>query len=112
MLTGFTVRSLPEAVKSVRGMGFHIRDPKGMLFTREQRAQRATGLLGAAFSLALLASGWELDAHPGEFHFQRGAEQLHPFQIVQNLAEGKLMGEAWLERARTLGIEDLRLDTV
>jgi heat shock protein HtpX len=112
LLIGVTVSSLPEAVKSVRGMGSRIRDPKGMLLTREQRAQRAAGLLGAAFSLALLASSWELHAHPGEFHFQRGADQLHPFQIVQELGEGKLTGEAWLERARTLGIESLRLDTV
>lgn len=62
LLAGLTVRSLPDAVKSVRGMGFHIRDPKGMLLSREQRAERAAGLLGSAFSLALLANGWELHA--------------------------------------------------
>lgn len=93
-------------------MGFHIRDPKGMLLSREQRADRAAGLLGSAFSLALLANGWELHTQPGEFYFQRGAEQLHPFQIVEELRKSALTSETWLERARNLDIEDLRLDTV
>ena len=51
----------------------------------------------------------EIFLQPGEFYFQRGAEQLHPFEIVEELVAGKLSGEGWLERARALGIEDLRL---
>jgi Zn-dependent protease with chaperone function len=110
LLAGLTPRSLPEAVKGLREMGSHIRDPKGMLLTPEQRAQRAANLLGAALSLALVDSGWELHAEPAQLHLQRGAVQLDPFLVVSELARGTLTGEAWLERAKALGIEDLRLD--
>jgi Zn-dependent protease with chaperone function len=110
LLAGVTVGSLPEKVKDLSEMGSHIRDPKGMLLTREQRAQRAADLLAAAFCLALIASGWELHAQPGDIHLQRGAEQLHPFHILRELASAKLTGQAWLERTQALGIEHLCLD--
>jgi len=109
LLAGVTVGSLPEKVKSLSGMGSHIRDPKGMLLTREQRAQRAADLLAAGFSLALIDSGWDLHAQPGEFHLQRGTEQLQPFHIIRELASAKLTGQAWLERTQALSIEHLLL---
>jgi len=112
LLAGLTPRSLPEGVKGMRQMGSHIRDPKGMLLTPEQRAGRVANLLGAAFGLALVDSGWELHAQPGQFHLQRGAVQLDPFLVVRDLARGTLTGEAWIERSKALGIEDLRLDTL
>ncbi len=110
LLKGFTVRSLPEAVKDLKKMGSQIRDPKGMLLTREQRAQRAASLLGMALALALLEAGWELHARPAEFHLQHGADRLNPFETVQQLAAGKLTGDDWLERSRALGIEGLSLE--
>jgi len=110
LLKGFTVGSLPEAAKDLKRMGSRIRDPKGMLLTPEQRAQRAANLLGMGFALALLETGWELHAEPAQFRLQRGADQLNPFEAVQQLAEGTLTGEAWLERSRVLGIEGLSLE--
>ena len=110
LLAGVTAGSLPEKVKDLSEMGSHIRDPKGMLLKREQRAQRAADLLAAGFCLALLASGWELHAQPGEVYLQRGTEQLHPFHILRELASAKLTGQAWLERIQALGIEYLCLD--
>ncbi len=46
----------------------HLRDPQGMLLTREQRAHRAVALLWMAFVLALLDAGRELHALPGDFY--------------------------------------------
>jgi Zn-dependent protease with chaperone function len=110
LLAGVTAGSLPEKVKDLSEMGSHIRDPKGMLLTREQRAQRAADLLGAAFCLALIANGWELHAQPGKICIQRGTEQLQPFHIIRELAATKITGQAWLERTQALHIEDLGLD--
>ena len=75
-------------------MGSRVGDPKGMLLTHEQRAQRATGLLGAGFSLALLASGWQLHAYPGEYYFQAGYQRLVLSMSSRNLqrqADGRSM---------------------
>jgi len=109
LLAGVTAGSLPEKVKGLSEMGDRIRDPKGMLLTREQRTQRAASLLGAGFCLALIAHGWELHAQPGEFYLQHGMEQLQPFHIIRDLAAKKLTAQAWLERAQALGIVDLCL---
>jgi Zn-dependent protease with chaperone function len=110
LLAGVTAGSLPEKVKELAEMGARIRDPKGMLLTREQRTRRAADLLAAALCLALLDSGWELHAQPGEFHLERGTEHLQPFRLVRDLAANKLTAEAWLGRIQALGIEDLSLD--
>ncbi len=110
LLAGVTASSLPEKVKGLAEMGSRIRDPKGRLLTREQRTRRAADLLAASLSLTLMASGWELHAQPGEFHLQRGKEQLQPFRLVRDLAANKISGDAWLDRIRALDIENLSLD--
>jgi Zn-dependent protease with chaperone function len=110
LLAGVTAGSLPEKVRDLSEMGSRIRDPRGMLLTREQRTQRAADLLAAGFCLALISSGWELHAQPGEFYLQRGTEHLQPFHILRELASAKLAGQAWLERTRALDIEGLCLD--
>ena len=112
LLKGLTVSALPEAVKNLREMGSHIRDPKGILLTPEQRAQRAGALLGMAFGLALIEAGWQLYAQPGESYFQHGADKIDPFETVQRLAAGTLTGSDWLERSKALGIDSLLLDRV
>jgi hypothetical protein len=112
VMAGVTAGSLAEKAKELAETGARIRDPKGMLLTREQRTGRAADLLGAAFALALIASGWGLHAQPGELFFQRADERLQPFRVIRELTAGKLTGQAWLERARSLGIEDLSLAPV
>jgi hypothetical protein len=109
LLAGVTAGSLPEKVNDLSETGSHIRDPKGMLLTREQRTQRAADLLGSGFCLALIDSGWELHAQPGQFYLQRGTEQLQPFRIILDLRTRKLTGPAWLERAQALNLSDLSL---
>ena len=101
-----------EPAAAMREMGSHIRDPKGILLTPEQRAQRAGALLGMAFGLALIEAGWQLYAQPGESYFQHGADKIDPFETVQRLAAGTLTGSDWLERSKALGIDSLLLDRV
>jgi Zn-dependent protease with chaperone function len=109
LLSGVTAGSLFARVQHLMEMGSGIRDPKGMLLTREQRAQRATDLLAAGFCLALITKGWELHAQPGELYLQCGTHRLYPFDVIRELAATKLTEQAWLERTRFLDIQDLCL---
>ena len=61
-------------------------------------------MLAVGLALALLGSGWELHAHPGVFHFQKGTEPLNPFVMVPQWVDGKLTRAAWASRSRERGI--------
>jgi len=51
----------------------------------------------------------ELHSPPGEFHLERGEEQLNPYQLMPQLSDGVISKEAWLTKCKTLGIEDIAL---
>jgi heat shock protein HtpX len=109
LLWQVTAESLTDAVRNLRALGSRIPDPKGMLLTREQRDQRAASLLGMALGLLLVDAGWKPCAPPGEFYLTRGDERLNPFLVVQDLAAGKIAGEAWIDKCAALGITGLSL---
>jgi len=110
LVTGLTAGSLPEAVKNVSEMGSRMRDPKGMLLTHEQRANRAAALLWMSLALALIDGGWELHAQPGESHLQHGATRMSPAEVIAAMRSGKLSPDAWRAQCQAIGIADLRLD--
>lgn len=99
-----TVESLTETVKDLAGIGSRIADPKRMLLAPEQRKQRAGQLLAIALGLALLDKGWQLEAQPGEFFLYRGSEKVDVFQLLNELADGKIGQEAWKEKCEEMGI--------
>lgn len=99
-----TVESLTETVKDLAAIGSRISDPKGMLLAPEQRKQRAGHLLAMALGLALLDKGWQLEAQPGNFFLYRGNEKVDVFQLLDELAEGKIAPGAWREKCQELGI--------
>src|SRR5579864_3978988 len=72
LLAGLTVDCLPDAVGKLREMSASIRDPTGMLLTREQRVERAASLLWMALTLALITGGWNLHPEPGELYLEQG----------------------------------------
>jgi|HubBroStandDraft_1064217.scaffolds.fasta_scaffold12622_1 heat shock protein HtpX len=109
MMNGITAGSLPEVVKKLPQMGSKIRDPRGMLLTPQQRAQRAGQLLGMALGLALLGRGWELEAQPGSFFLGKGAERINPTALIEDLVAGKISPENWVKMCMEFGIEDLEL---
>ena len=108
-LKGVTVASLPDHVSKFREIGSRIRDPKGMLLSPPQRTARAGGLFAAALALRLIQSGWELQVQPAIFHIRRGAQELNPFDAINQLMTGKLSRETWAARCRDLGISQLVL---
>jgi heat shock protein HtpX len=111
MVAGTTAGSLPEVVKKLPQMGSKIRDPRGMLLTPQQRTQRAGELFGMALGLALLESGWELEAQPGSFYLHRGTDRMNAIAAMAELVEGKVSTADWLKKCHELGIRDLALDS-
>jgi heat shock protein HtpX len=109
MMVGVTAGALPEVVKNLPQMGSKVRDPRGMLLTPQQRAERAGQLLGMALGLALLEKGWELEAQPGSFYLHRGTERINTSEMVQELAAGTVSAENWAKTCAELGITDVSL---
>jgi len=108
-LQGVTAESLPDQIPKLRQIGSGIRDPKGMLLDPQQRTQRAAHLFAAGLALALLDHGWTLHSGPGEFHLQRGTEQMNPFLVLEQMMSGKLSAPDWMARCNALGIGRLVL---
>lgn len=109
MIEGLTAGALPEVVKKLPQMGSKIRDPRGMLLTPQQRAQRAGQLLAMALGLALLEKGWKLEAQPGSFFLRKGADRINTFTLMDEFVEGKVSPENWVKMCDELGITDLAL---
>lgn len=96
-LQGMTIGNLPETLGRVPQIGADMRDPKGMLLTPEQRVARARHLVSTAFALALVNNGWTLHSLPGVFHLEKNGEQLQPFELIVQISDGMIRGEAWTE---------------
>jgi heat shock protein HtpX len=109
MMVGITAGTLPEVVQKLPQMGSKIRDPRGMLLTPQQRAQRAGQLVGMALGLALLEKGWELEAQPGSFFLHKGADRINVSALMEELIGGQMSAERWAEMCREFGIADLEL---
>jgi heat shock protein HtpX len=111
LLQGITVGTLPESLGKIPQIAPQIRDPKGMLLTPEQRIERARSLLSTALALALVNNGWKLHSRPGEFHLDRDDEQLDPYKLMLQLSDGVITRDAWANKCRDCGIEDIPLTT-
>jgi heat shock protein HtpX len=106
---GMTVGNLPRSLAKVPDIAAHMRDPKGMLLTPQQRVPRARGLVATAFALALINNGWKLHSRPGEFYLEKNGEQLQPFQLTIQLSDGAIQHEGWTEMCSKHGIENIEL---
>jgi Zn-dependent protease with chaperone function len=100
---------IPEMVTDPSPLVARMRDPKGRLLTRDDRANRARSLLWMALALRLLKDGWKLRAEPGRFCLELGGEQLSPPVIINEIQSGAMTSERWRERARELGIAEIML---
>jgi Zn-dependent protease with chaperone function len=105
LLVPHRASELPEMLANLPSIASRLRDPKGMLLTREQRADRAAALLWMAFALALLDAGWELHAQPGDFYLSQGGNKLNPADLVRGLRHGALPAEAYRALVRTYGAD-------
>jgi Zn-dependent protease with chaperone function len=70
----------------------------------------AAALMADGLLVALHEDGWSVEAPPAEpVICRRGEDSVPPHAVVYELREGRLSGEAWRERAHTLGISALAL---
>jgi hypothetical protein len=106
---GMTIGNLPKSLAKVPDIAAHMRDPKGMLLTPEQRIPRARGLMATAFALALVNNGWKLHSRPGEFYLEKNGQQLQPYQLTTQCSDGVFQHEAWTEMCSRHGIENIEL---
>jgi len=109
LIAGWKIGDLPSVVDRGAEMAAKIRDPKGVLLTREQRADRVRDFVAGALALALVQRGWELHATPGDVFLCRDAARLSPKAVVDGIASNAEERFGWAEKARGLGIEEIPL---
>jgi Zn-dependent protease with chaperone function len=109
VLALYSVGTIPDALANLPAIAAKVRDPEGMLLTREQRADRAAALFWMAFQLALLDHGWQLHTVPGALYFERGADRLEPANLVRRMRQGILSREGYVDLVQYLGVAELPL---
>ncbi|HKE22797.1 MAG TPA: M48 family metallopeptidase [Bryobacteraceae bacterium] len=108
-LSTLRVADIPQALAGVSGIGAQIRDPKGMLLTREQRADRGVSLLWMSFALVLLRDGWKLQAQPGTACLSKEGRKFDPAQTVLSLKRGHISESTFRDLVRELGVAEVSL---
>jgi Zn-dependent protease with chaperone function len=100
---------IPDALAKLPSIAAGLRDPKGMLLSRDQRADRAAALLWTALALALLDHGWQLHAQPGDFYLAQGGRKINPADLVRQIRQGSMSAEAYRQLVQLLGVAELPL---
>lgn len=108
-LAGLLVSDLAAVASDIRRVVMKLPDPPGQLPTREQRADRAYGLLYAAFAVALHDHGWKLITGPATCSLTRGDQALDPAESIRLLRTGALSATAWKEMCNALELSQVRL---
>jgi Zn-dependent protease with chaperone function len=109
ILLPYTIGDIPTALANLPQIAAQIRDPKGTLLTREQRAERCLSLVWMAFTVTLLANGWRLRAAPGECSVHKDGQALAPNELIHRLKEGAITEADYRALADRLGIAHLPL---
>jgi hypothetical protein len=95
VLAGTKVGALPDILRDLMPIAGKLKDPPGLLLTRDQRIERAAGVIRSAFTLALLDHGWTLHAQPGYFFIEKDDLRIEPAILLPKLRSGALSREAW-----------------
>jgi len=104
LFRGKTIAELPATLADLPSIANQLKDPPGILSTREQRLQRALGVLNASFTLALIDHDWRLHIQPGEYYLQHNEEKIEPLRTIADLQQGKLTRASWEALCAKLGI--------
>ncbi len=97
LLEGVTAAGIPDLLQNLSPIASKIRDPQGVLLTREQRAERAFQLVWTAFALLLLHHGWSLHAQPGSVFLWQDEQRIVPSDFLAKLRSGEMSRKQWAE---------------
>jgi hypothetical protein len=113
ILKGVTPQKFPEVLKDLEKFVERLEEVMGETIEPEERFQIATSRIAGALSVALHRRQWALSFLPGrEPTFKKGDTVINPYEVISDLAEGKLTKEAWYKICRDAGIADLDLGEV
>jgi hypothetical protein len=110
-LQKMTMLTLPTAVANPADLAGMITNPPGLLLSGEQRAQIATQLIVAAFTLSLIDHGWHLHIQPGIYQVESGESKLEPANLMNQFRTGKMSLQAWAQYCEKAGIGDWYLSS-
>lgn len=82
----------------------------GALDALQERLEQFRAL-GAGLTLALLNSGWKLNASPGEMCLEWQGSRIEPFAVLAGFQSGSLDAQAWIDECMRLGINNVMLGT-
>ena len=110
ILRGWTVGTLPDLAPSLGKVG-------GKIGTRwvadEEAARSGRALLAGALGLAMVRSGWVVEASPsGSAVVRKDDVVLDPTKEIEQMVDGSTDASAWRARATAMGIVSLRLDAL
>ena len=104
LLARQNVADLPDLLKRLEPISSQLKDPPGLLLTRDQRTDRAAGVVQSALILALLDHGWTLEARPGFVSLAHQDLILEPARVFPKLRSGEFKGQDWSSYCEKAGI--------
>jgi Zn-dependent protease with chaperone function len=109
-LAGLTAGALSSAVSNAPAYGAWTPAGRSHRLAPEELRRAGLYLLGCALAVKLCEQGWAVEALPGEqVQLRRGDSVLEPFEVVAQLAGGKLSAADWQSQAEGAGIGGLVL---
>ncbi|ABF41741.1 peptidase M48, Ste24p [Candidatus Koribacter versatilis Ellin345] len=109
VLRPFTIDSIPEMLLNLGPIAVRVPDPPGRVLDPRQRRNRTIESIGCAVALVMVDHGWKIDSGPGELRLVRENVEVDPFDIVEDLENGKSSAEAWATRTAAMGIAGAQL---
>jgi len=103
-LKDHTVEAIPDLLKNLAPIANQLKDPPGLLLTREQRITRAVSVVQSALTLALFDHGWVLHATPGYVCLSHESLRFEPAQMLAQLSSGTLAPNDWRVYCEKAGI--------
>jgi heat shock protein HtpX len=110
VLSGIRPVDLPDIVGDPEPILARLEKKVGRELSRENAVGILNGFIGTALAVALQRQGGRMSCEVGEpVAFQFGETVIQPFSVVQELAEGELTADAWLEQCAQAGVTETDL---
>jgi len=109
VLAKYTVERVPDLLADLSVLTGSMRNPAGILLTREQRAGRARDLIWKSLALKLIDQGWRLAARPGTLHLVKEGQRFTPEGLMPSPAGDKTELASWFAFYEDNGLSNASL---